>query len=228
MTIEAFNLNAPPGFRGVHPELPILIYKRRLPHWRQDGATYFVTFRLADAIPQEQLRALKHWRGIWERSHPQPRSEKDWEELAREITRKTEAWMDKGYGECVFRNRQLATELSQSLLHFQNDRCLTSCFTIMPNHVHAVIKPLDCFDLERILASVKRFVGRKINSLLSRTGVLWAQESYDRMIRDEEHLFRVIQYIGHNPARAGLPPAQWIRWIHPDWQHAGWGFRDTD
>ena len=27
--------------------------RRRLPHWEQQGATYFVTFRLADAVPAE-------------------------------------------------------------------------------------------------------------------------------------------------------------------------------
>jgi len=27
MTIEAFNLNAPPGFRGLHPDLPIRFRK---------------------------------------------------------------------------------------------------------------------------------------------------------------------------------------------------------
>ncbi|MBL7041959.1 MAG: transposase [Pirellulaceae bacterium] len=228
MTTETFNLNAPRGFRGLHPDLPIRVYHRRLPHWRQDGATYFVTFRLADSITQEQVRALKRWRAIWERSHPEPRSHEDWYELAREITRKTEAWMDGGYGECVFRNRELADEMSKSLLHFQDERCLTSCFTVMPNHVHAVMKPLDGFELEDILESVKRFVSRKVNTLLDRNGVLWEQESYDRIVRDEEHLYRVVQYIGRNPAKAGLPPEQWIRWVHPDWEQAGWGFRDEE
>ena len=45
----------PPGFRGLNPEQPVQIYYRHLPHWRQAGATYFVTFRLADALPQEKL-----------------------------------------------------------------------------------------------------------------------------------------------------------------------------
>ena len=228
MTFDIFNLNAPPGFRGLHPDLPIRVYYRHLPHWRQEGATYFATFRLADSIPQEQLRALKHWRTIWERSHPEPRSEKHWEDLAREITRKTEAWMDEGYGECVFRQRELATQMSKSLLHFQNERCLTSCFAVMPNHVHAVMKPLGGFELEDILESVKRFVSRKVNSLLGRSGVLWEEESYDRMVRDEEHLYRVVQYIGRNPAKAGLPRAQWVRWLHPGWEQAGWVFRDEE
>ncbi|MDH3718696.1 MAG: hypothetical protein OES79_11305, partial [Planctomycetota bacterium] len=46
-----FNLEPPPGFRGLHPDLLIEIYIRTLPHWRQKGATYFVTFNLSDALP---------------------------------------------------------------------------------------------------------------------------------------------------------------------------------
>ncbi|MCH7728393.1 MAG: hypothetical protein IH991_18235 [Planctomycetes bacterium] len=226
MAIQSFNLNAPPGFRGLHSDLPIRAYRRHLPHWRQDGATYFVTFRLADSIPQEQLRALKRWRAIWEHSNAEPRSDEKWQELAHEITRKTEAWLDKGYGECVFGNRELADEMSKSLLHFQGERCLTSCFTVMPNHIHAVMKPLGEFELEGILESVKRFVSRKVNLLLARDGVLWESESYDRIIRDEEHLFRVVQYIGRNAAKAGLLPERRVRWIAPEWEQAGWGFRD--
>ncbi len=228
MTIDGFNLNAPPEFRGLHPDLPIRVYHRHLPHWRQNGATYFVTFRLADSIPQEKLRALKRWREIWKRSHPGPHREQDWKDFAREITSRTEAWLDEGFGEGVFRNLSLAAEMSKSMLHFQNERCLTSCLTVLPNHVHAVMKPLGEFKLEDILESVKRFVAQKVNSVLGRSGVLWEQESYDRIIRDEEHLDRVVQYIGRNPAKAGLPRDQWVRWLLPEWEQAGWRFRDRE
>ena len=88
----------PPGFRGLHTGLPIRIYIRHLPHWRQDGATYFVTFRLADSLPQAKLIELKNLRAHWEHTHPEPRSEKDWEEHAREVIRRTEVWLDESHG----------------------------------------------------------------------------------------------------------------------------------
>ncbi|EMI21614.1 hypothetical protein RMSM_01458, partial [Rhodopirellula maiorica SM1] len=137
---DNFNLPAPPNFRGLHPDLPIRIYQRHLPHWRQVGASYFVTFRLADSIPQQQLQALKRWREIWERNNPEPRSESQWKELAREITSKTERWLDDGYGACELEQPQIATLMRDSLLKFQDDRYFVSCFEIMPNHVHVVMK----------------------------------------------------------------------------------------
>lgn len=224
---ETLNLAAPRNFRGLHPDLPIRIYHRHLPHWRQDGATYFVTFRLADSIPQQQLQALKRWRQIWERENPEPRSEVQWKTLAREITRRTEKWLDEGYGACELRQTEVAELMRDSLLKFQDDRYFISCFEVMPNHVHAVMKPLGDQELEVILKNMKGYISRMANRMLERSGTLWEEESYDRIIRDEEHLYQVVQYIGRNARMAGLPESEWHRWLHPDWQAAGWRFQQV-
>lgn len=53
-----WNLSAPPEFQGLRDDLPLTVYFRHLPHWRQEGATYFVTFRLIDALPKAKLHEL--------------------------------------------------------------------------------------------------------------------------------------------------------------------------
>lgn len=70
--IESFNLPPPPGFQGLHPDKPLTFYMRDLPHWRQEGATYFVTFRLADSLPQAKLRELDELRKLWRAKFPRP------------------------------------------------------------------------------------------------------------------------------------------------------------
>lgn len=37
----------------------VTVYRRHLPHWRQEGGFYFVTFRLADALPPTVIRELR-------------------------------------------------------------------------------------------------------------------------------------------------------------------------
>jgi len=202
------------------------MYRRHLPHWRQEGATYAVTFRQADSIPQAQLQALKRWRVIWEEQHPEPRTETEWKGFVQEISSRTERWMDEGYGSCAFRESRFSEMMSNSLLHFQDQHHFTSCFVVMPNHIHAVIRPRPNFELEGCLKRIKRYVSRQVNKALHQEGAFWEEESYDRIIRDEEHLWNVVQYIGRNPGKAGIPIARWVRWIHPDWQAAGWGFID--
>jgi REP element-mobilizing transposase RayT len=220
------NLETPPGFRGLQPDLPITGYYRHMPHWRQDGATYFVTFRLGDALPQCKIDELRALRRDWEALHPPPRSDQDWESYTREVTVKEERWMDESHGACQFAEPRFSQVLREAILFFQDQRYVVSCFTIMPNHCHLVIRPFPMHDLERILQVCKGYAASRVNRALGESGTFWQEESFDRIVRDEEHLYKVIQYIGRNPRSAGIPTEQWVRWVHPSWREAGWSFED--
>jgi hypothetical protein len=72
---------------------------------------------------------------------------------------------------------------------------------------------------------IRRGIGRdQCSEQPQRTGELWQQESYDRIIRDEVHLYRVIQYIGRNPKNAGRSNESCRLWLDPTWEKPGWGF----
>jgi len=221
-----WNLPAPPGFQGLREDVAMTTYMRHLPHWRQDGATYFVTFRLGDSLPQEKLRELAALRTDWERRHPCPRNEAAWEGLSREVMRRVEAWLDQGMGSCALRNPVTAAIVREGFHHFDGQRYELGSYVIMPKHVHAIVRPLafDLFPLERILQSWKRFTANRINEQTGGSGPLWQEESFDRIVRDEEHLYRCVQYIASNPARAKLPNDAYIRWIQPAWEALGWKF----
>ncbi|MFV1965250.1 MAG: transposase [Pirellulaceae bacterium] len=185
-----------------------------------------MTFHLDDVLPQAKIRELQAIRREWEAKHPPPRTEEQWESYVREVTVKAERWMDEGHGRCYFRASGHAQLLADALLHFQDDRYIVSCLTVMPNHCHLVVKPSPGHELEKILQAWKGYVSHEVNLAHNQTGSIWQQESYDRIVRDEEHLYRVIQYIGRNAAKAGLDKRDWVRWIHPAWQKAGWDFVD--
>jgi putative transposase len=220
---EAFNLPTPPGFQSLNPDLPVSVYERHLPHWRQDGTTYFVTFRQADSLPQSRIGELKQLREEWERLHPPPRSRAVLEKLAKQIFVRLERWLDEGYGSCELRNAEVANEVVSAMQHFDGDRYLLGSCVVMPNHVHVIVRPLNprTYDLEDILQSWKGYTARRINSLLHRTGTFWQEECYDRIIRDEEHLYRCIQYIARNPIKAGIRLTV-QPWVRQDWRDAGW------
>ena len=221
-----WNLPGPEGFRGFDPSLPVTIRHRHLPHWRQDGATYAVTFRQADALPQSRIDELRRLRQDWEARHPEPREDAAWEEYAREFTRRVDAWLDEGAGSCVFRERDAVEILAAALTKFHGSRYHSGAYAIMPNHAHLVIRPFAGEELGQLLQGIKGAVAREIQRRAGTTGgTLWQEESYDRIIRDEEHLARVIAYTGANPEKAGLGHERdWRFWIATDWAAAGWGF----
>jgi REP element-mobilizing transposase RayT len=97
----------------------------------------------------------------------------------------------------------------------------------MPNHVHVLVRPFAGFDPAALTHSWKSFTSKEINKHLGRGGEVWEAESDDTLVRDSEHLWKVVRYIGRNPAKAGIPEAQWQRFIHPRWEHSGWGFGGT-
>lgn len=240
-----FNLPPPPGFQGLHPEKPVTMYFRHLPHWRQEGATYFVTFRLNDSLPQAKLDELEQMKRDFEERHQLPEvgrfskpsatpgrfakpsySDEQLEELSHEMMRKVEHWLDQGMGSCRLKEAGAAKLVVDAMHYFDGQRYELDAYVVMPNHVHALVRPLACDEepLERILQSWKRHTAREINRLCGLKGHLWQEESFDRIIRDAEHLWRAIQYIAANASRAGLTREPCPTWMRPQWIDLGWKF----
>lgn len=221
-----WNLPPPPAFQGLRDDIPLTFYERHMPHWRQAGATYFVTFRLSDSLPQSKVNQLARIKLEWERSNPAPRSNAAMEMWARQAFKWTEHWLDQSFGACELVDDSCALELINAMHHFDYERYELDCYVVMPNHAHAILRPLDesVTPLEDILGSWKSFSAKHINSLLNQDGVLWQDESHDRIIRDEEHLWRVIQYIGRNLSKAGRERDSNRLWIRPEWERLGWTF----
>src|SRR5215467_1570427 len=74
----------PPRLNYFDPSTPIgRLRGGNLPHWRQDGAIYFVTWRTADSIPRERVDQWTEQRDAWLKAHPEPCSLRDEEEYCR-------------------------------------------------------------------------------------------------------------------------------------------------
>jgi D-tyrosyl-tRNA(Tyr) deacylase len=180
-----------------------------LPHWQQDGRTYFVTFRLADSLPQEKLRLWMLERDQWLKQHPEPRTTSEREEFEERFTEALQKWLDAGYGECWLKDSKIAALVAKALRHFDHDRYLLGEFVIMPNHVHVLVTPVGKYELPDILHSLKSYTAHEINQAIGRTGKVWQDESFDHIVRDEQALLRFSQYIQANPAVAGLKEGEY-------------------
>ena len=210
---------------GVKPEtansLRVGLHSRGyLPHVKREGASYFVTFRLADSLPkavllkfhQERAERLLRLAACEAAGKPAPAGESA-AIIERDCKRQIERYLDKGAGECHLRRADIAGLVAGALSHFEGKRYVLGPWVVMPNHVHVVFRPIPNHTLSEIVRSWKGYSAHEVNRLLQRTGTFWQPEPFDHWIRNDTERDLICRYVVFNPVKARLcaTPEQW-RW----------------
>ncbi len=186
--------------------------RRNLPHWRADRAIYWVTFRLADSLPQTKLNQLKAEKEAWLIRNPAPWTTEQQLDRHARFNARIEEWLDAGYGSCALANSAVRAVVRDCLVRFDGDRLQLHAGVIMPNHVHALIEPRGEARLSYILKGIKGASAYLANRVRNTRGTFWMDESYDRIVRDVEEYVRLCRYIADNPRKARLPADHfWLR-----------------
>jgi HsdR family type I site-specific deoxyribonuclease len=175
-------------------------YSRNLPHRNKEGLVQFITFRLADSLPQEKLKEID-----------QQISTLSDEKKKKELRKLYEEFLDAGYGCCALEHPEMAQVVFEALKYHDGNKYDLLAWSIMPNHVHVLIHTKN--DLFRIVQSWKSFTGKwalannkKYNLRIAADATsFWMSDYWDRFIRDEEHFNNTIKYILNNPGKANLP-----------------------
>ena len=175
-----------------------LRWATRLPHWHQDDKYVFVTFRLADSLPQAKLRVLQEEKELWIKKHPKPWDVEDENDYYDKFVSKIDEWLDSNYGECLLKYPQNRKITEDALLFFDGERYNLIAFVVMPNHVHLLMKMKKGTNIESVMRSLKSFTAKQINKVMHRSGRLWQSEYFDRIIRSEDHYKNVLKYIVAN------------------------------
>jgi REP element-mobilizing transposase RayT len=179
-----------------------------LPHLKREGGAYFVTFRLAGTLPATVLSQLKAERETIRQQALMAKRPLTWQEqeaLFRWYSARVDKYLDAGHGDCWLKAPAIARLVADALAFHQGSRFELHAWCVMPNHVHAVLRPQPDWTLSQILKGWKGFTGKKANERLQRTGKpFWQTESFDHLIRDENDLHRCCQYTVMNPVSAGF------------------------
>lgn len=105
--------------------------------------------------------------------------------------------------------------------HYAN--CNLDEFSVIPNHFHGIIIiapvgnglkpfPTKTHGLPEIIRGFKTFSSRKINNL-NQINFSWQKSFYDHVIRKDESLDKIREYIKNNPKRWELDtenPKNWL------------------
>lgn len=176
-----------------------------LPHYDSTELTQFVTFRLANSLPATILRTLEIKRAAGKMNDLQYQ----WE---------VEKTLDLGRGPVFLKRPEIARLVSETIIRFDGEKYVLKNWTVMPNHVHLLVRTLEGFTLSEAIHSIKSFTALRANRLLGRKGRFWSPDYFDRFIRNYIHFNRVYTYVDENPVKAGLcsTPSDW------QWSRAGW------
>ena len=212
-------------FQGFDPNRPVRIYRRSLPHWRQEGATYFITCRLCDSLPEHAVEHLEVLRRALVRENAAEGRGTSVPLVAgrgckrdacttgggckrdacttvntadRQYFSEMKQYLDAGHGACWLRDRTVRSLVQKAFSHFDGERYQIGEAAVLPNHLHVLVRPLPGHELEDILHSWKSFTSKRINRLVGRSGAVWQHESYDRLVRDSLEFARTGRYIRNN------------------------------
>jgi REP element-mobilizing transposase RayT len=184
----------------LDPAKPLHIRWGDLPHWRQDGGFYFVTFRLSDSLPQILLEKWRQEQKEWRTEHEGA----DREMLMRrslEQQRRVERWLDRRYGSCILADPAAQRVVANALRHFDGVRYELGDSAVAANHVHALLRTALEVDLSEVLYSWKRFTSAAmLKTTLVRKAFdgyrhVWQKESFDHLVRNRESLDKIRRYI---------------------------------
>lgn len=175
------------------------VRRRNLPHWRQEGKLYFVTWRLAESIPEEKRQAISREREAFIRAHGDPAMTQMSPELKRRyhqlFSERVQRWLDAGHGSCLLRKPVAVQVVCAALHHFDGVRYVLGSFAVAGNHVHVLVAPMPGIRLSSVLHSWKSYTAKVINKAVGRSGTLWQDESYDHLVRSAASLHRIEEYI---------------------------------
>lgn len=202
----------------LNPYDVIQTHGSSLPHWQQGSSFVFVTWRLADSLPLQQLREWKNERAIWLTKYPLPWDLATWKCYSERFPERMEAWLDRGLGACLLREPGVREIVSGAFTHFDSERYTLCSYVLMPNHVHVLFQPREGNCLQDILHSWKSYTSKEIQKLTGGRGQLWQEGYWDRLIRSPQHLDRCIRYVRENPLKARLANDDYSYWRRDDYK----------
>jgi len=128
-----------PTLRFLNPFAGIGKSQNRLPHWQQDQATYFLTCRLHDSLPEALMNTWRAQRDQWCEQHPQPWTADIEMDYHKRFSSTLDRHLDDGHGSCLLRDPANAGIVAGAFSHYNDRHYLLHAWAIMPNHVHVLV-----------------------------------------------------------------------------------------
>ncbi|MDD2331531.1 MAG: transposase [Candidatus Cloacimonetes bacterium] len=106
-------------------------------------------------------------------------------------------WNDPGFS---LNEERLAKIITGAFHFYAGNKYELHAYCVMSNHIHLLIRALKDADgsyhhVSEIVRCLKSYTAQEINKARKRTGQLWDDFHFDRIIRDERNYTDVVNYI---------------------------------
>lgn len=169
--------------------------------------TYFVTLRLADAMPKECLTDIKG------RAAAMIEAEGgDDLALKRTIARLIEEELHRWHGDCWLRDDEVARTVVAALQSGHGRKYTLRAWSLLPNHLQAVFSVADGVDAGSVLREWRNYTTRQFNLLAGRDAEeLWEKMPYLKACMDDAEVVKRVRNVEFRPVNAGLcrRPRDW-------------------
>jgi putative transposase len=91
--------------------------------------------------------------------------------------------------------------VASALRHFNRQRYELYAWVVMNDHGHVVFRPSESFAMSGILHSWKSFTTHQLQRKYERIGAVWVDETWDRIVRDNDELLEKCTYVLNNPRK---------------------------
>jgi putative DNA methylase len=141
-----------------------IITRRCLPHWYRPGCAHFITYRLADSIPD---RLLREWRAERERvigqagSLPHELQAERRLNAHRQFFKRYDNFLDQHCERRWLADSRVASLVRENLYHHNGAKYQFLAYCVMPNHVHVLLQP---FQTEPVANSSRQVASLPANA----------------------------------------------------------------
>jgi REP element-mobilizing transposase RayT len=186
----------------------------RLPHWEVVDGRYFVTIRLAGALPEAGSRRVRELSAQYGDA---VRNGQDGLRLRRAVFREMELWLHTSSQVTHLVQPAVAGLVTEAIRHRQEQGVWeVFAYVLMPNHIHLFVRVLQG-SLRATMESFKSWTGGAAASMLGlQAGRFWQREWFDHWSRSGSEDEKISQYVRANPVKAGL-----VR-TSAEWPHGSW------
>ena len=198
------------------PSLPSFRTVRKRPHFYPGGGTFALTFRLAGSVTRPTIRKVQSLHRRYGNDIP---ARLYWSANAEE----REAFRLYAAGQTTRRelngpfhlhhNAAVRDLIIEAILHRDRREWIVLAFSLMPNHVHLVVKHISrTLHMGTVLQRFKSFTATMANRGLGTTGAqFWEHEGYDTIVETAAELRIHCRYTLLNPVYATLA-IKWHEW----------------